>query len=381
MLILMDVSRHLKFIMACKKHVRVNSASQLVTKEKNLFLPILDVVSKRKKYPFIRSVCRVDVRSKGSQSSYLGRALLWVENEHWKWILMRRNWKASVMAKVNPYHEKLFSMLSMKWRRERKNSTVSHELFSELCLSPGNALLLVSKQEIESLCTIFRHLTKGGDKGISRWWFLLILDILIEKIDRNRFRDILHNTFDMTDDILMDRGMFYRVNDDSLKRYSCSSVFKAFDRDNDGQVSMLEWVVGLNTYLRGTLDEKIACKRLVDIELLISFGILVAFNCYSLKGEKHITREEIFQLLKSSVLKVSARGHLERKNNAFVVDSKLVMKIRMRASKNWSKSPWKRWTKIMTIVWATMTFRLPFAKILFFSLASGKSLLMPEWVF
>lgn len=111
-----------------------------------------------------------------------------------------------------------------------------------------------SKQEIESLCTIFRHLTKGGDK---------------DKIDRNRFRDILHNTFDMTDDILMDR------------------VFKAFDRDNDGQVSMLEWVVGLNTYLRGTLDEKIA----------------FAFNCYSLKGEKHITREEIFQLLKSSVMK------------------------------------------------------------------------------
>jgi len=37
-------------------------------------------------------------------------------------------------------------------------------------------------------------------------------------------------------------------------------VFKAFDRDNDGQVNMLEWVVGLNTYLRGTLDEKIACK-------------------------------------------------------------------------------------------------------------------------
>jgi hypothetical protein len=33
-------------------------------------------------------------------------------------------------------------------------------------------------------------------------------------------------------------------------------------------------------------------------------SFLVAFNCYSLKGEKHITREEIFQLLKSSVLKV-----------------------------------------------------------------------------
>ena len=56
-------------------------------------------------------------------------------------------------------------------------------------------------------------------------------------------------------------------DDASLERCSCSSVFKAFDRDNDGQVSMLEWVVGLNTYLRGTLDEKIACKGIVDIEL------------------------------------------------------------------------------------------------------------------
>lgn len=44
------------------------------------------------------------------------------------------------------------------------------------------------------------------------------------------------------------------------KIFVSSVVFKAFDRDNDGQVNMLEWVVGLNTYLRGTLDEKIACK-------------------------------------------------------------------------------------------------------------------------
>ena len=26
------------------------------------------------------------------------------------------------------------------------------------------------------------------------------------RLDRNKFRDVLHNTFDMTDDILMDRG-------------------------------------------------------------------------------------------------------------------------------------------------------------------------------
>ncbi|CAF1441792.1 unnamed protein product [Adineta steineri] len=111
-----------------------------------------------------------------------------------------------------------------------------------------------SKQEIESLCTIFRYLTRDDDKNT---------------IDRTRFRDILHNTFEMTDDILMDR------------------VFKVFDRDNDGQVNMLEWIIGLNIYLRGTLDEK----------------IIFAFNCYSLKGEKYITRQEIFQLLKNTMLK------------------------------------------------------------------------------
>ncbi|CAF1082749.1 unnamed protein product [Adineta steineri] len=94
-----------------------------------------------------------------------------------------------------------------------------------------------SKQEIESLCTIFRHLTKS------------------DRIDRPRFRDVLHNTFDMTDDILMDR------------------VFKAFDRDNDGQVSMLEWVVGLNTYLRGTLDEKIAFVLMASVALSIVKGL------------------------------------------------------------------------------------------------------------
>ena len=78
-----------------------------------------------------------------------------------------------------------------------------------------------------------------------------------DKIDRNRFRDILHNTFDMTDDILMDRG---RIKENEYLNSPLFLVFKAFDRDNDGQVNMLEWVVGLNTYLRGTLDEKIACE-------------------------------------------------------------------------------------------------------------------------
>ena len=38
------------------------------------------------------------------------------------------------------------------------------------------------------------------------------------------------------------------------------SVFKVFDKDNDGTVSMQEWVEGLSVILKGTLEEKMACE-------------------------------------------------------------------------------------------------------------------------
>lgn len=40
----------------------------------------------------------------------------------------------------------------------------------------------------------------------------------------------------------------------------CLPVFKTFDKDNDGYVSMKEWIQGLSVFLRGTLDEKIKCE-------------------------------------------------------------------------------------------------------------------------
>ncbi len=38
------------------------------------------------------------------------------------------------------------------------------------------------------------------------------------------------------------------------------SVFKAFDKDNDGCISMEEWVRGMSVFLRGDTDEKIKCE-------------------------------------------------------------------------------------------------------------------------
>lgn len=50
-------------------------------------------------------------------------------------------------------------------------------------------VLTVTRQEVENLLSIFR------EEAIAK-----------DKLDRTKFRDILHNTFRMTDDILMDRG-------------------------------------------------------------------------------------------------------------------------------------------------------------------------------
>uniref|UniRef100_A0A3P8TC42 Calaxin n=1 Tax=Amphiprion percula TaxID=161767 RepID=A0A3P8TC42_AMPPE len=91
----------------------------------------------------------------------------------------------------------------------------------------------------------------------------------VQGLDRARFRSILHHTFDLTDDIIMD------------------GAFRAFDKDNDGIVSLKEWIEGLSVLLRGTLNEKIK----------------YCFHVYDLNGDGFITREEMFRLLKNSLVR------------------------------------------------------------------------------
>ena len=63
-------------------------------------------------------------------------------------------------------------------------------------------------------------------------------------------RDVLHDSFKMTEEILMDR------------------VFRAFDEDMDGYISMKDWCQGLSTFLRGSLEEKTKCKSVILAKLL-----------------------------------------------------------------------------------------------------------------
>ncbi|XP_065804107.1 calaxin isoform X3 [Labrus bergylta] len=64
-----------------------------------------------------------------------------------------------------------------------------------------------------------------------------------------------------------------------------TAFFRTFDKDNDGSVSVKEWIEGLSVFLRGTLEEKIK----------------YCFQVYDLNGDNYISKEEMFQLLKNSL--------------------------------------------------------------------------------
>ncbi|KAH1177917.1 EF-hand calcium-binding domain-containing protein 1 isoform X2 [Mauremys mutica] len=125
----------------------------------------------------------------------------------------------------------------------------------------------------ESLCRTAKHFNKIEVECLIKLFHTLVVEPsdrhAIIGLDRNMFRNILHVTFGMTDDMIMDR------------------VFRAFDTDNDSCVSVTEWVEGLSIFLRGTLEEKMK----------------YCFEVYDLNGDGYISREEMFHMLKNSLLK------------------------------------------------------------------------------
>ncbi|XP_051527097.1 calaxin isoform X1 [Myxocyprinus asiaticus] len=131
----------------------------------------------------------------------------------------------------------------------------------------------IIKSLAETLCKQVKHFNRTEAECLIR-----VFNGLLEEqeerraghgLDRVKFRNILHNTFGMTDDMMMDR------------------VFRAFDKDNDSYISVKEWVEGLSVFLRGTLEEKIT----------------YCFDIYDLNGDGYISREEMFHMLKDSLIR------------------------------------------------------------------------------
>ncbi|XP_072532196.1 calaxin isoform X2 [Salminus brasiliensis] len=125
----------------------------------------------------------------------------------------------------------------------------------------------------EKLCKQAKHFSKTEAECLIRLFNELLGEQTDRRVgpglDRGKFRNILHNTFGLTDDMIMDR------------------VFRAFDNDNDSYISVKEWVEGLSVFLRGSLDEKIK----------------YCFEVYDLNGDGYISREEMFHMLKNSLIR------------------------------------------------------------------------------
>merc|ERR1712183_149709 len=139
----------------------------------------------------------------------------------------------------------LLNWIRMRPRRDKKNSKIVDDIYKSAKQSHFD------KSEVEIAVNFYIQWVEG------------------KRMERSQFRDILHQKFNMTEDILMDR------------------VFKAFDYDSDSIISLNEWVEGLAILLRGTLSEKIS----------------YAFHVYDLNGDGYISREEMFQMLKSCLIK------------------------------------------------------------------------------
>ncbi|XP_068013113.1 calaxin [Melanerpes formicivorus] len=129
------------------------------------------------------------------------------------------------------------------------------------------------QQLLDSLSRSSKHFTKSEVECLIKLFNTLVAEsrnyFAAVGFDCNVLRDVLYRMFGMMDDMMMDR------------------VFHTFDRDNNNRISVEEWVRGLAVFLRGTLDERIK----------------YCFDIYDLNGDGYITRDEMFQLLKNSLLK------------------------------------------------------------------------------
>ncbi|RZF35216.1 hypothetical protein LSTR_LSTR014010 [Laodelphax striatellus] len=135
-----------------------------------------------------------------------------------------------------------------------------------------------SRQEIEALCRVYKKLVSSASSGRlksnngpnNKSSGIAASQTSNEGLSRVMFRELLHNTFDVvTEEVLMER------------------IFSAFDRQAAGWLRLEDWLLGLSVFLRGTLEER----------------AIFAFHVYDLNNDGYISREEMFLLLRNSLVK------------------------------------------------------------------------------
>ncbi|TKS88477.1 EF-hand calcium-binding domain-containing protein 1 [Collichthys lucidus] len=156
-------------------------------------------------------------------------------------------------------HRSCDSPVSQLLKKTSEMSAMNRKLIQSLAETLSKEVEHFNKTEVECLIREFNVLLGEPTLPVRA----------AHGLDRGAFRTILHNMFGMTDDMIMD------------------GVFRTFDKDKDGFISMREWIEGLSVFLRGTLDEKIK----------------YCFDVYDLNGDRYISREEIIPMLKNSLIR------------------------------------------------------------------------------
>lgn len=126
-----------------------------------------------------------------------------------------------------------------------------------------------------------------------------------DKLDRSKFRDLLADAFGIDDSLIMDR------------------IFRCFDFDADNFMSIEEFVKGMNIFLKGKYDDHLK----------------FCFKVYDLNGDRYISKEEMFQLLKTCLVKGTEEDDDGVKDLVDLIMKKLDEDRDGRVSENdWSNS-------------------------------------------
>ena len=80
-------------------------------------------------------------------------------------------------------------------------------------------------------------------------------------------------------------------------------MFRVFDEDSDSFLDQKEWVKGMSIFLRGNLEEKTKCECTYDLAQSYC-GLLDCFRIYDLNDDGYLQRDELFYILKNSMIKV-----------------------------------------------------------------------------
>ncbi|CAH2989127.1 unnamed protein product [Chilo suppressalis] len=129
-----------------------------------------------------------------------------------------------------------------------------------------------SKHEVEALFGMYKRLVTAAQSTLPTG-AIAQTPAKVDGIDQGTFRDVMHNTFDMiTEEAILER------------------IWITWERGaagGEGALRFEAWVRGLSVLLKGTDEErKNHC-----------------FAVYDLNADGYITRDEMFVLLKNSLLK------------------------------------------------------------------------------